>query len=480
MNFKDNNVTFRDIYQTALKTGGLKLSGGQYKTDAHGDITSGKSVINAIDIDWCKALVPGIDDPITSTGQLLAIIGQLKQAIAGSEASDHQSLLERVNSIEEIINGLGESVNSIDELVNNIGNEYATKNFVNEKIQDLIGAAPEALNTLEELAQAIEEGGGAVALIQNLQDRIDAVNNRIDEYHTEYNITYNLINVSGNSNNVTSMKKNDIITLGFTANTGYILPDAATVEGAEFNYSNGTMTLANPSSTNIIVTLTTNNKRQCNWTIPSLSNLSCTLDGNINTFTINDTFGVTITVTGDPELYGLPTSITASGCTVVSYNANTGSAILRCNGTGNMTISANAKDVATYRFAVALEENTIFTKSNGNVTGANLTAISALEGAMSAVGQCPVDFANGFTAPSSVNVEGKFVWFIIPSKFFNTSNFNFINGNNKYLLKQSNIQDLTVDTKLKECVVVNGGKIQYTLICVSNNGLGGKQEFKKI
>ena len=114
------------------------------------------------------------------------------------------------------------------------------------------------------------------------------------------------------------------------------------------------------------------------------------------------------------------------------------------------------------------------------VNGAN---IAALDGSISATGQCPVNFVNGFNAPSSVNVEGAYVWFIIPSKFFQESTFNFINNNNHYVLKQSNIQDLTVNTKIKNCVTIpatNDNKISYTLVCVSNNGLGGKQEFKKL
>ena len=79
-----------------------------------------------------------------------------------------------------------------------------------------------------------------------------------------------------------------------------------------------------------------------------------------------------------------------------------------------MTISATPKDVANYRFAVALETNPIFTVSGGTITAMNVSYISTLEGAMSAVGQCPVNFDTGFMAPDSVDVENTNVWFIIP------------------------------------------------------------------
>lgn len=84
MNLIDNGVTFRNIITARITTGGFKIAKGKYKQDAHGNIVSGMPAINAIDIDWCNAQIPGIDDPITSTGQLLSIIGEIKQIISGS------------------------------------------------------------------------------------------------------------------------------------------------------------------------------------------------------------------------------------------------------------------------------------------------------------------------------------------------------------------------------------------------------------
>ena len=81
MNFIDSGVTFKDILNAGLITGGPKIAKGKYKKDANNNITGNMPVVNAIDIDWNKAEIPGLNDPITSTGQLLALIGQFKNYI---------------------------------------------------------------------------------------------------------------------------------------------------------------------------------------------------------------------------------------------------------------------------------------------------------------------------------------------------------------------------------------------------------------
>ena len=50
MNFIDNNVTFKDILQAGLKTGGNKISSGEYTVDSSDNITRVRPIINAIDI----------------------------------------------------------------------------------------------------------------------------------------------------------------------------------------------------------------------------------------------------------------------------------------------------------------------------------------------------------------------------------------------------------------------------------------------
>lgn len=474
-NYESDGVLFKNI-TAGLNTGGQKINKAPYKYE-NGNIKNPQTIINAIDIDWNSAEVPGISDPIASTSQLLLIIGQLKQALGNTDSSDpnSQTIIERLDALEQNVSNIqltpgptgpagptgpkgdkGDTGTFDASLLDT----YATTAYVDNKIA------------------AIESSEGFERIIKEIQDRIDS-------YHLEYQIITTLENVTANSNNAITMKKNDVITLQFSPNTGYLLPSAVTVQGATYEYTQGTgkIVISNPTDNQISIIITANDKRQCTFTTPTLNQLDFTIiSGSKSYYVINDTFTgkLSLKSTADPELYGLPTSVSGTNCTISNYNATTGEFTIKCTGAGNMTISATVKDVANYRFAVALETNPIFTVSGGTITAMNVSYISTLEGTMSAVGQCPINFDTGFIAPNSVDAEGTRVWFIIPTKYFNASNFNFINGNNRYLLKQSNIQDLTIDNKIKECVSITTDKIPYTLVCVSSNGLIGKVEFKKL
>lgn len=450
MKYIDNEVTFNGIEHAGLITGGPKLSKGKYELDNNGNIMYNMPIINAIDIDWNNASVEGLLSNINTTGDLIKTIAginiSLQSTISDLGENDEalQSLLQKINEIQDILNG----------------------------------------------ADNPEEPGSTGESTPNIISRIKHLEDLVDLYHTEYSFKYTLTNVSANNSNPVTMKKNDSVVLEFTPTTGYIMPDNLTVQNASYVYNKNakTVTITNPTNSQIEIIINATDKVQCTFNIPTLNRMTCELVANTKTvFTVGETFDIKLTLTGDSDLWALPDNISGTKCTVTSYNSTTGIATLRCDGSGDMTINASAKDVAVYRFAVALETNSIFTTGNETITnmnaGTNGANIAALQGALSATGTCPVNFANGFNAPSSVNVEGAYVWFIIPSKFFQDSTFNFINGSNKYVLKQSNIQDLTINTKIKNCVTIpagNGNKIQYTLVCVSNNGLGGKQEFKKL
>jgi hypothetical protein len=155
MNFTDNNVTFKDILNAGLVTGGPKIAKGKYKKDANNNITGNMPVVNAIDIDWLKAEVPGIDDPITSTGQLLAIIGKVKQAVGNVNNAGNKTILERLTAAEVAIedlqengggggeipddlvqqlNGINTSISSLESRVSTIGTSQQT---INNTLQSL-------------------------------------------------------------------------------------------------------------------------------------------------------------------------------------------------------------------------------------------------------------------------------------------------------------------------------------------------------
>ena len=499
MKYTDNGVVFDGIENAGLITGGPKLSKGKYDKDENGNIIYNMPIINAIDIDWNNAQVEGLNGRINSTGDMLSKVGGINSELHSTMEAlentigDVESLETLVEQLETLANG---NSSSIVELLNKLN-----------EIEELLGSDDdennnsllERLTRLEELLTGgdnpddpsnPDEPGDNTSIIDkltNLANQLSSLEDRVDSYHVEYSFVYHLNNVSSVSSNVQTMKRNDTVTLQFNANTGYLMPDSVSVENAAYVYNktNRTITISNPTASQIIITINTDVKRQCTFNIPSLTNLSCELISPQSAYVIDDTFNIKLTVTGDSELWGLPTNISPTGCTVVSYNSSTGEATLKCSGSHDtMTISATAKDITVYYFAVALESNAIFIKTNGVITGLNYSNIESLEGYMKKIGECPVNFVTGFTAPSSVNVEGQYVWFIIPSNYFNRTNFNFRNGSNNYLLKQSNIQDLTTSTKIKDTVVINptdgANKKQYCLVCVSNNGLGGAVEFKKI
>ena len=114
-NYSENGIQFT-VGDAGIYTGGMKISRLAYQKDNQGNIQSPQRTVNAIDIDWNRAEIPNINDPIVSTGQLLSIIGQLKEIIGGSEGG--QSIMSRLEALEKEING--EESSSITNKLNSI------------------------------------------------------------------------------------------------------------------------------------------------------------------------------------------------------------------------------------------------------------------------------------------------------------------------------------------------------------------------
>ena len=136
-NYSENGIQFT-VGDAGIYTGGMKISRLAYQKDNQGNIQSPQRTVNAIDIDWNRAEIPNIDDPIVSTGQLLSIIGQLKEIIGGSEggesiisrlealeseldSEDPQSILSKLIALEEEING--EEDQSISNRISSLEDE---------------------------------------------------------------------------------------------------------------------------------------------------------------------------------------------------------------------------------------------------------------------------------------------------------------------------------------------------------------------
>lgn len=72
-----DGISFDRVTEPIVLTYGGLIGRGQYNKDNEGNIIAGDEVINAIDIDWNDAKIPSIPQKISSTSQLLSIIGEL-------------------------------------------------------------------------------------------------------------------------------------------------------------------------------------------------------------------------------------------------------------------------------------------------------------------------------------------------------------------------------------------------------------------
>ncbi len=167
-NFTSNGVTFNNV-KAGINTGGQKITKAPYKYDNDGNIIAPQSVINAIDIDWNQAQIPGIDEPIENTGALLAkvgqintIIGLINQTLAGindnlDNTITSEELAQTVESINESIQNLAENIGGTGE----------------GSISERIDSITEAIELLQENIGGTGEG--------SINDRIDSINETISE-----------------------------------------------------------------------------------------------------------------------------------------------------------------------------------------------------------------------------------------------------------------------------------------------------------
>lgn len=187
MNFIDSGVTFKDILNAGLVTGGPKIAKGKYKKDGNNNITGNMPVVNAIDIDWNKAEIPGIDDPITSTGQLLSLIGQLKQAL-GSSSSGGDTIMSRLTALET----------AVEELENNQGGDVP---------EDLVNQLSNITSRLNNIATSQQTTSNKV---NNLESSVSSLNNRFSSIETEVNKFKHVIIEKEDYDRLTSYEPNTL------------------------------------------------------------------------------------------------------------------------------------------------------------------------------------------------------------------------------------------------------------------------------
>ena len=149
-----HGITFNQVKQYGVTLGQWPvLLAGQMGPDEDGGI------VNAIDIDWNGAEVEE-NVVINTTGELLSWI----QGKSSFDAS--------------------------------ILNDYSTKNYVDQKIETLIGEAPETLDTLREIADALNDGATMEQVSQAISTKANS-----DDVYTKAEVD-TLINQLRTENNV--------------------------------------------------------------------------------------------------------------------------------------------------------------------------------------------------------------------------------------------------------------------------------------
>ena len=261
-----NNIRFGNIY----KDSGVRIGDTLIQTswDPNSEYPSENNypLINAVDIDWNGAEVDE-DKVINTTGDLLAWIKESLEAASQSGSTGlTEEQLETFNTaanllafikdyalrtsdaderyqekgnyviidtynaykdeIDEAIEGLTTALSSkanandvyTKEEVNNLLseidvtsqlNDYATKTYVNEAIAEVVGTAPEQLDTLKEIADKLSDDADAVAALTNsIAEKANANNvytkNEADEKFATTTDLEELVEEVNNANETTA------------------------------------------------------------------------------------------------------------------------------------------------------------------------------------------------------------------------------------------------------------------------------------
>ena len=146
--YTNGQVTYNNVIKPSFLTSG-RLAKGSYQTDEENNLINKPGpLVNAIDIDWNGATIN--DLVVNNTSDLLE---RLDNTYTKSETDENFQTKGDYLTEHQSLEG------------------YATEEYVNNRISDLVGAAPETLDTLEELAQALGETGNMDAIRSALESK---------------------------------------------------------------------------------------------------------------------------------------------------------------------------------------------------------------------------------------------------------------------------------------------------------------------
>lgn len=253
---------------------------------------------------------------------------------------------------------------------------------------------------------------------------------------------------------------------GSTEPTGPEEPEIISVESVSISGSTAALTVGSTRNLSAVITPSNATNKNVVWTSSNSSIATVNSGGKVTAVSPGQ---VTITVT------------TEDGAHTNSINIQ--------------IESATPADVHQYIFSYASENQSgIFTKTNDVITGINITAVKALSWTQETTGIVPTTNKNGngfclqdynttyseaFIWDRTVS-RGR-VWIILPAKFYNISQKNFIDENNgKWKFcdpMMKNPMNPAVDS-----ITITGlyeGQ-DYVLVCFSEEGQVDEQYFKKI
>ena len=161
MEINQNNVTFKYV-----KKGGLKLPVTPISVDCfdRDNIEAEGGIINAVDIDWNGAEV-GENQYINTTGDLINFIKNNTSAGAQGEKGETGETGPQGEKGDKGDQGEKGDTGTFDP---SDLEGYATQAYVDQEIANVIGAAPEALDTLKEIADQLGQDNDAIAAINNV------------------------------------------------------------------------------------------------------------------------------------------------------------------------------------------------------------------------------------------------------------------------------------------------------------------------
>lgn len=173
-------------------------------------------------------------------------------------ASDITKMSKTVDTVENALIEINEDVipavaaaakQNADTLTNiqpkinqiDVPQDKTVSQYVDQKVADLVGAAPETLDTLQEIAEALQNNTGVIGALQSIASdnrvRVEQVENKFDTFETEFeqhvtdapkytvlgdrkviqlanNDGLNGTTVSGAGVNLVSVSSNDIVEIG--------------------------------------------------------------------------------------------------------------------------------------------------------------------------------------------------------------------------------------------------------------------------